>query len=87
MARNFSFVPVLLNYKHGDAAERKKICCHFCHLSMRSNYLIFKPLLQMLKVTATKNKTKIGDWEGVVTQGCVKDVCVFLRMEKSYLVR
>jgi len=41
----------------------------------------------MLKVTATKNKTKIGDWEGVVTQGCVKDVCVFLRMEKSYLVR
>ena len=41
----------------------------------------------MLKVTATKNKTKIGDWEGVVTQGCVKDVCVFFRMEKSYLVR
>ena len=30
----------------------------------------------MLKVTATKNKTKIGDLEGVVTQGCVKDVCV-----------
>ena len=38
--------------------------------------LIFNPLLQMLKVTATKNKTKIGDWEGVITQGCVKDVCV-----------
>ena len=83
MARNFSFVPVLRNYKHGGGAERKKICCHFCHLSMRSNYLILKPLLQMLKVTATKNKTKIGDWEGVVTQGCVKDVCVFFRMEKS----
>ena len=29
----------------------------------------------------------LGDWEGVVTQGCVKDVCVFLSMEKSYLVR
>ena len=87
MARNFSFVPVLRNYKHGDGAERKKICSHFCHLPMRSNYLIFNPLLQMLKVTATKNKTKIGDWEGVITQGCVKDVCVFLRMEKSYLVR
>ena len=28
----------------------------------------------MLKVTATK--TKIGDLEGVVTQGCMKDVCV-----------
>jgi len=43
---------------------------------MRSNNLIFNPLLQMLKVTATKNKTKIGDWEGVVTQGCAKEVCV-----------
>ena len=76
MVRNYSFVPVLCNYKYGGGDERKKICCHFCHLPMRSNYLIFNPLLQMLKVTATKNKTKIGDLESVVTQGCVKDVCV-----------
>ena len=76
MVRNYSFVPVLCNYKYGGGDERKKICCHFCHLPMRSNYLIFNPLLQMLKVTATKNKTKIGDWDGVITQGCVKDVCV-----------
>ena len=79
---------VILHIKHRyGVGKGKKICCHFYHLSIRSNYLILKPLLQMLKVTATKNKTKIGDWEGVVTQGCVKDVCVFLRMEKSYLVR
>jgi hypothetical protein len=36
----------------------------------------------MLKVTATKNKTKIGDLEGVVTQGCVNDVCVSQNGEK-----
>lgn len=31
--------------KHGDGDERKNLCCHFCHLSMRSNNLISNPLL------------------------------------------
>ena len=36
-----------------------RFCCHFCHFTFDINLLSINPLREVLKVTATKNKTKL----------------------------